>query len=74
MTDIAKLKRQDVPSKTKYQQDGHLQPPEYLKYRYEDVQLDLDGDEVATDDRPVNVFGLPKRKVIDVPHGMFEYD
>lgn len=61
-------------SKTKYRQDGHLPPPEYLKYRYIDVILDSGNRETATDDRPVNVFGSPKRKVIDVPHGVFEHD
>lgn len=57
-----------VPSETRYQQEGHFQPPEYLRYRYEDVRLDLDGDEVATDDSPVNVFGSPKRKLIGDTH------
>lgn len=57
-----------VAKKTKYRQEGHFQPPEYLKYRYEDVRLDLDGDEVTTDDSPVNVFGSPKRKLIEDTH------
>ncbi|RKV85144.1 MAG: hypothetical protein D8H97_04045 [Neisseria sp.] len=63
-----------IPPKTKYRQDGNLQPPENLQYRYIDVILDSGNRKTATDDRPVNCFVSPKRKVIDVPHGMFEYD
>lgn len=55
-------------SKTKYRQDGYLQQPKDLQYRYEDVILDLDGYEVANDDGCFNSFGFGKRKVIDEPH------
>lgn len=55
-------------SKTKYRQDGYLPPPENLQYRYEDVQLASDSDEVANDDGCFNSFGFGKRKVIDEPH------
>lgn len=57
-----------VTKKTKYRQEGHLQPPEYLKYRYKDVVLDLDNDEVAQDDSHLNVFGMPKRKLLEDTH------
>nr|DAY16933.1 MAG TPA: hypothetical protein [Caudoviricetes sp.] len=71
MLEVCKSQLQEgyiVPSKTKYRQEGNLQPPEYLKYRYEDVLLDLDSDEVTTDDSPVNVFGSPKRKLLEDTH------
>lgn len=56
----------------KYRQDGHLQPPENLQYRYEAVKLYCnDGDEVTTDCGNSSPFGSPKRKVIDVPRGKF---
>lgn len=76
MADIKQLKEGDilsiddlavVPKKTKYRQEGYLQPPKDLQYRYEDVQLESDSDETANNDVVVNGFGFGKRKVIETP-------